>query len=60
MNDAACTVFVNLINLAVRMMPIFVCLEPKHRDRENIDSQRGENRGRGKPPQPYPFICGSS
>ena len=36
MNDAACTVFVNLINLAVRMMPIFVCLEPKHRDRENI------------------------
>ena len=30
MNDAACTVFINLINLAVRMMPIFVCLEPKH------------------------------
>ena len=24
MNDAACTVFVNLINLAVRMMPICV------------------------------------
>lgn len=36
MNDNACTVFLNLINLAVRMMPIFVCLEPKHRNRENI------------------------
>lgn len=36
MNDAACTVFMNLINLAVRMMPIFVCLEPKHSYRENI------------------------
>ena len=36
MNDNACTIFLNLINLAVRMMPIFVCLEPKHRNRENI------------------------
>ena len=36
MNDAACTVFMNLINLAVRMMPIFVCLDPKHSYRENI------------------------
>lgn len=36
MNDAACTVFMNLINLAVRMMPIFVCLEPKRSSRENI------------------------
>lgn len=36
MNDNACTVFLNLINLVVRMMPIFVCLEPKHRNRENI------------------------
>ena len=26
----------NLINLAVRMMPIFVCLDPKHSYRENI------------------------
>ena len=36
MNDAACTVFVNLINLAVRMMPIFMCMEPKHKNKENI------------------------
>ena len=36
MNDAACTVFMNLINLAVRMMPIFVCLDPKHSYRDNI------------------------
>lgn len=36
MNDAACIVIINLINLAVRMMPIFLCLEPKRRNRENI------------------------
>lgn len=36
MNDNACTIFLNLINLAVRMMPIFVCLEPKTGNRENI------------------------
>lgn len=36
MNDHACTVFINLINLAVRMMPIFLCLEPKGPSRENI------------------------
>ena len=36
MNDNACTIILNLINMAVRMMPIFVCLEPKHRNRENI------------------------
>ena len=29
MNDAACHVFQDLINLSVRMMPIFLCLEPK-------------------------------
>ena len=34
--DNACTIILNLINMAVRMMPIFVCLEPKHRNRENI------------------------
>lgn len=36
MNDNACKIILNLINLAVRMMPIFVCLEPKRRNRENI------------------------
>lgn len=36
MNDNACTIILNLINMAVRMMPIFVCLEPKHKNRENI------------------------
>ena len=36
MNEAACNVILNLINLAVRMMPIFVCLEPKRKNRENI------------------------
>uniref|UniRef100_UPI000ABD4555 hypothetical protein n=1 Tax=Clostridium sp. NkU-1 TaxID=1095009 RepID=UPI000ABD4555 len=36
MNEAACNVVLNLINLAVRMMPIFVCLEPKRKNRENI------------------------
>lgn len=36
MNDAACNVILNLINLAVRMMPIFICLEPKRKNRENI------------------------
>lgn len=36
MNHAASTVFLNLIHLAVRMMPIFVCLEPRKSGRENI------------------------
>lgn len=36
MNEAVCNVILNLINLAVRMMPIFVCLEPKRKNRENI------------------------
>ncbi|MBS5062614.1 MAG: sensor histidine kinase [Hungatella hathewayi] len=36
MNDNACAVFLNLINLAVRMMPIFLCLEPRQKNRENI------------------------
>ena len=36
MNDEACSVFRDLINLAVRMMPIFVCMEPKHKNKENI------------------------
>lgn len=36
MNDAACHVFQDLINLSVRMMPIFICLEPKQKNRETI------------------------
>ena len=36
MNDAACSVFQDLINLSVRMMPIFLCLEPKQKNRETI------------------------
>ncbi len=36
MNDNACAVFLNLINLAVRMMPIFLCLEPRKKNRETI------------------------
>lgn len=36
MNDAACRVFQDLINLSVRMMPIFLCLEPKQKNRETI------------------------
>ena len=36
MNDEACSVFQDLINLAVRMMPIFMCMEPKHKNKENI------------------------
>ena len=36
MNDNACTIILNLINMAVRMMPIFVCMEPKHKNKENI------------------------
>ena len=36
MNDAACGIFQNLINLSVRMMPIFLCLEPKQKNRETI------------------------
>ncbi len=36
MNDEACSIFLDLINLAVRMMPIFVCLEPKRKNKENI------------------------
>ena len=38
MNDAACHVFQDLINLSVRMMPIFLCLEPKQKN-------RGDHRG---------------
>lgn len=38
MNDEACQIFLNLINLSVRMMPVFVCLEPKVKSRENIAS----------------------
>ena len=34
MNDAACSVFQDLINLSVRMMPTFLCLEPNPRNRE--------------------------
>ena len=36
MNDNCCTIFINLINIIVRMMPIFICLEPKKQTRENI------------------------
>ena len=36
MNDTACHVFQDLINLSVRMMPIFLCLEPKDKNRETI------------------------
>lgn len=36
MNDFACKVFLELIYLAVRMMPIFICLEPRYGDREKI------------------------
>lgn len=36
MNDAACGIFQNLINLSVRMMPIFLCLKPKQKNRETI------------------------
>ncbi len=36
MNDAACRIFQDLINLSVRMMPIFLCLEPKQKNRETI------------------------
>lgn len=38
MNDEACLIFLNLITLSVRMMPVFVCLEPKVKSRENIAS----------------------
>lgn len=36
MNDEACAVILNLISLSVRMMPIFICLEPRHKNRGNI------------------------
>lgn len=36
MNDFACKVFLDLIYLAVRMMPIFICLEPRYGNREKI------------------------
>lgn len=36
MNEAASQMFLNIINLAVRMLPVFVCLEPKRSSRENI------------------------
>ena len=36
MNDNCCTIFINLINIILRMMPIFICLEPKKQSRENI------------------------
>lgn len=36
MNDSCCTIFINLINIILRMMPIFICLEPKKQSRENI------------------------
>lgn len=36
MNDEACSIFRDLISLAVHMMPIFVCMEPKRKNKENI------------------------
>ncbi len=36
MNTEAALAFVNLITLAIRVMPIFVCLKPKHSQYENI------------------------
>ncbi|KSV57953.1 sensor histidine kinase [Acetivibrio ethanolgignens] len=36
MSEEVCVVLQDLVHLAVRIMPVFVCLEPKYRDRENI------------------------
>ena len=52
MNEAACNVILNLINLAVRMMPIFVCLEPKEEPGEHC-GRIGISLGHyGLPPVP--------
>ncbi|MBQ0058471.1 MAG: GHKL domain-containing protein [Lachnospiraceae bacterium] len=36
MDDEVVLVFYNLIVLAIRMMPTFICLAPKYRNKENI------------------------
>ncbi len=36
MNNDACIIFINLICLSIRMMPIFICMEPKAKNKENI------------------------
>ncbi|MEE1086282.1 MAG: GHKL domain-containing protein [Schaedlerella sp.] len=36
MNNEACEIFINLICLAIRLMPIFICMEPKVKNKENI------------------------
>ena len=36
MNEAACTILTNFVSLAVRMMPIFVCLPARERNKETI------------------------
>ena len=36
MNNEACTIFVDLLRLMIRLMPIFVCMDPKVKNKENI------------------------
>lgn len=36
MNNEACIIFINLICLMIRLMPIFICMEPKIKNRENV------------------------
>lgn len=36
MNNEACEIFINLIRLIIRLMPIFICMEPKVKNKENI------------------------
>lgn len=36
MNNDACIIFINLICLTIRLMPIFICMEPKVKNKENI------------------------
>lgn len=36
MNNEACEIFINLIFLIIRLMPIFICMEPKVKNKENI------------------------
>lgn len=36
MNTEACIIFINLICLSIRLMPIFICMEPKFKNKENV------------------------
>lgn len=36
MNNDACIIFINLICLTIRLMPIFICMEPKAKNKANI------------------------